>query len=175
MSGLRTRSDFIESCSPNRSHIALIEGHRGGLGPSNTRRDLKLHQCHSLQRHRVSLAFLGGAKDGFSYGLHMCGTDRVRERCNRSVERNSHDANSFGRKRCVRKVLHLKSASIKFLKARRGAQCCPCPIALLAWQDAVALERSSPSEWLAAFRRSHCRLRRRGRGRFERCFDLGGS
>ena len=34
--------------------------------------NLQLDKRHSLQRCRISLALLCRAKDGFSYGLHMC-------------------------------------------------------------------------------------------------------
>jgi len=85
--------------------------------PSMTGRDLKLHERHSLQRCWVSLAFLGSAKNGFSYRLHMCGTNRVGQRRNRSVQGIFHNAYRFRWKRCVRKVFHLRSISIEFLRA----------------------------------------------------------
>jgi hypothetical protein len=86
-----------------------------------TRRDLKFHERHPLQQCWVSLAFLGSAKDGFSYGLHMCGTDRLRQRRNRRVQGIFHYAYGLRWKRCVRKVFHLEAISAEFLKATSPA------------------------------------------------------
>ena len=82
-----------------------------------TGRDLKFQQRHSLQRRRISLAFVGSAKDGFGYGLHMCGTHRLGQRRNRCVQGIFHDAYGFRRKRYVREVFHFRLVSIEFLKA----------------------------------------------------------
>jgi hypothetical protein len=109
---LRAIAAQIESTSPSGSRCGF-----GSELPSMTGRDLKFDQRHSLQHRWISLAFLGGAKDGLSYGLHMCGTDRVGQRRNRRVQGIFHDAYGLRWKRRVRKVFHLKSISVEFLKA----------------------------------------------------------
>jgi hypothetical protein len=103
-----------------KSNPRRLRGLSCGFGlelPSMTGRYLKFHERHSLQYRWVSLAFLGGAKDGFGYGLHMCGADRVWQRRNRRVQGIFHHAYGLRWKRCVRKVFHLKSIPVEFLKA----------------------------------------------------------
>jgi hypothetical protein len=138
---LRAAGVRFESASPSMLGIA------GGSGPpSMTGRDQKFHERHSLQRCRISLAFVGRAKDGFGDGLHMCRTDRLGQRRNRGVQGIFHDAYRFRWKRCVRKVLHLKNLSSQVELIRN-----------------LQAEQMGPAVRYAAFRRSLCRLRSNGR------------
>jgi hypothetical protein len=75
-----------------------------------TGRNLKFHKRYSLQRRRVSLAFLGSAKNCFCYGLYMSGTDRFGQRCKRRIQSIFHDSD------CVwRKTRRLRSLSSDIL------------------------------------------------------------
>jgi hypothetical protein len=74
---------------------------------SIARRDLKLQQCHSLQRHRISFTVLGSAENGLCDGSQMGRTDRVRQRRNGRFHGVLHDSDRLWRKAYVRKVLHL--------------------------------------------------------------------
>ena len=59
-------------------------------------RNLQLQQRHPLQSSWVSFAIFRSAKDGLRYGLHVCGTDGVRQGRDCRIHRLFHDGHGFG-------------------------------------------------------------------------------